>query len=244
MKKTDIIVKNPISIYAKSIFEKIFYQLKFRRKHLVIGFMSNVSNSSFGMYDVIHDYVKLNNCQFGDYNTIYNRVTANNVSVDNYSYIANNSSFHNTNIGKFTSIGPNVMAGLGKHPSRGFLSTHPAFFSTLGQVSRTFVTKNIFDEFSPISIGNDVWIGARAIIIDGVTVGDGAIIAAGAVVTCNVPDYAIVGGVPAKILRYRFTPDEIASIKQLDWWNKGESWLLEKAKYFRYTDHLQMDLFG
>lgn len=71
----------------------------------------------------------------------------------------------------------------------------------------------------PIVIGNDVWIGANVIILPGVHVGDGAILAAGAVVTKDVEDYAIVGGNPAKIIRYRFGADEIKRLLQIQWWN-------------------------
>jgi acetyltransferase-like isoleucine patch superfamily enzyme len=69
-----------------------------------------------------------------------------------------------------------------------------------------------------VSIGSDVWIGTRAIVLRGVNVGHGAIIAANAVVTKNVPDYAIVAGVPAKIIRYRFDPDKIKWLLESNWW--------------------------
>lgn len=68
-------------------------------------------------------------------------------------------------------------------------------------------------------IGNDVWIGTHAVILRGVTVGDGAVIAAGAVVCKDVPSYAIVGGVPARIIRYRFNNETIAEIRKLERWN-------------------------
>ena len=71
----------------------------------------------------------------------------------------------------------------------------------------------------PTKIGNDVWIGANAIIQSGVTIGDGAIIGSGAVVTKDVPPYAIVVGVPAKILKYRFNKEQIKELLQLKWWN-------------------------
>lgn len=70
----------------------------------------------------------------------------------------------------------------------------------------------------PTLIGHDVWIGMRAIVMDGITIGNGAIVAAGAVVTKDVPPYAIVGGVPAKILRYRFPPEVIATLEASRWW--------------------------
>lgn len=78
----------------------------------------------------------------------------------------------------------------------------------------------------PVTIGNDVWIGANVVILPGVSIGDGAIIAAGAVVTKDVEDYAIVGGVPAKLIKYRFTEDQIHKLQQIKWWD----WLHEKIE--------------
>lgn len=81
-------------------------------------------------------------------------------------------------------------------------------------------------------IGNDVWIGAYVNIIEGITIGDGAIIAAGSVVTQDVPPYAVVGGVPAKVIKYRFEQDIIEQLKKIEWWNKDQKWLKKNAHLF------------
>jgi acetyltransferase-like isoleucine patch superfamily enzyme len=126
------------------------------------------------------------------------------------------------NIGAFCSIGPEVIiGGLGTHPTN-FVSTHPVFYSRLCQSGITFSSENLVEELKSVTVGNDVWIGARALILDGVTIGDGAIIAAGAVVTTDVPPYAIVGGVPAKIIRYRFSEDIISILLEWKWWELSE----------------------
>lgn len=78
----------------------------------------------------------------------------------------------------------------------------------------------------PVVIGNDVWIGANAIILPGVRIGNGVVIAAGAVVTKHIEDYAIVGGVPAKVIKYRFSPDVIEKFLKIQWWN----WSIEKIE--------------
>ena len=140
-------------------------------------------------------------------------------------YVANNTKILNANIGKYCSIACDVLIGLGKHPVNNFVSTHPIFFSTLKQAQITFAKTSHYNEFDTINIGNDVWIGARAIIVDGISVGDGAIIGAGAVVTRNVPAYAIVGGVPAKIIKYRFTEKEIIYLQDFCWWDRDIKWL-------------------
>jgi tetrahydrodipicolinate N-succinyltransferase len=69
-------------------------------------------------------------------------------------------------------------------------------------------------------------------LIDGVTIGDGAIIGAGAVVTKDVPPYAIVGGIPARLIKYRFEPDEIEFLLKLKWWDKDLEWIKNNSKLF------------
>ena len=83
-----------------------------------------------------------------------------------------------------------------------------------------------------MQIGNDVWIGTGAILLDGVTIGNGAIVAAGAVVNKDVPPYAVVGGVPAKIIKYRFSEEIVKKLEESRWWEKEESWLLKNAEKF------------
>ena len=119
-------------------------------------------------------------------------------------------------IGRFCSIAIDVTISLGNHRTD-IVSTYP--FSTLapwwpeasGYPDRT--------TSGDVVIGNDVWIGKGVFISSGVTVGDGAVLAAGSVVTRDVPPYAIVGGVPAKVIKYRFSPEVIASLLNIAWWD-------------------------
>ena len=87
-------------------------------------------------------------------------------------------------------------------------------------------------------IGNDVWIGSHVLILDGVSVGDGAIIATGAVVTKDIEPYSIYGGVPARLIRYRFSQERINYLLNFSWWNKDEDWLFNHIKEFSDTNFI------
>lgn len=139
-------------------------------------------------------------------------------------------------VGAFCSIGPGaVIGGLGSHPLH-MLSTNPVFYSTLRQCGMTFSDGDYFTEMESVTLGNDVWVGANALILGGVTVGHGAVIAAGAVVTKDVPDYAVVGGVPAKVIKYRFTEEEIQGLLKTQWWALPDAVLSAHAPLFRAGD--------
>ncbi|SDS73022.1 Acetyltransferase (isoleucine patch superfamily) [Maribacter dokdonensis] len=162
------------------------------------------------------------------------------------SYIANDSMIKKTKIGRYCSIGPRVITVFGNHPSQKFVSTHPAFFSKLGQVGFTYTNKQQFNDYcdpisegSPytISIGNDVWIGADVRILDGVKIADGAIVAAGALVTKNVEPYSIVGGVPARHIKYRFSKNEIIFLQKFKWWDKDQKWIINNAYLFNNIEN-------
>ena len=163
-----------------------------------------------------------------------------NSSVGKCTYIESNVSINNTDIGNYCSIAANVFIGVGKHPTH-WLSTCPVFYSTRDQLGVTFADRNYFDERQRILIGNDVWIGVNAVVLDGITIGSGAIVAACAVVTKDVPPYAIVGGVPAKILRFRFDKEIIEALLELQWWNYSENSIRTVVNEFFRLDHLSID---
>lgn len=157
------------------------------------------------------------------------------------SYVGANSVFTDCKIGRFTSISVNVKVIPDSHPSTGFVSTCPSFFSTRGQNLQSFVKKNKYEEFLKVDgydvvVGNDVWIGCNVLIKGGIRIGDGAIVAMGSIVTKDVPPYAIVGGVPAKVIKYRFTPEQIDYLMHLKWWDKTEEWIKNHAEDFDDID--------
>lgn len=128
----------------------------------------------------------------------------------------------NVKIGRYCSVAKHVDIGLPQHPID-WLSIHPLqYFPDYKKWSRITGKKVSIKEFSGeagmTEIGNDVWIGDHVVIMSGVKIGNGAIVAAGAVVTRDVPPYAIVGGVPARIIKYRFDENTIGRLIDLQWW--------------------------
>ena len=143
-------------------------------------------------------------------------------------------------IGRYCSIAEGVKVVNGRHPTDTFVSTHPAFFSVRKQAGFTYVSAEKYPELvyasrnpdCEVIIGNDVWIGHGSTLLAGVTIGDGAIIAAGSVVVKDVPAYAVVGGVPAKVIKYRFEQEDIAFLCKTKWWDKSIEWIRDNAELF------------
>ncbi|PTP60927.1 hypothetical protein CWO01_14855 [Vibrio splendidus] len=163
------------------------------------------------------------------------------------SYVGNRSCISGF-VGRYTSIGIDVKVIQGTHPyTTPFATTCPIFYSLRKQCGLTYTNIQRFDEmlsldscndFS-IRVGNDCWIGERAMIIGGAEIGDGAVVLAGAVVTKNVPPYAIVGGVPAKILKYRFSKETIDFLLEFKWWDRNSIWLKENVDLMNDIEKLK-----
>ena len=175
--------------------------------------------------------------RFEGMNRLTTDVTFLTSSIGYASYIGNRSFIKNTKIGRYTCIATDVMTVAGSHPTSKFVSIHPAFYSTRKQSGFTYVSEEKFSDFNYIDenqkftvmIGNDVWIGSGVKIMEGITIGDGAVVAAGAIVTKDVPPYAIVGGVPAKVIKYRFDEETIQKLLELTWWEKDQAWIKSHA---------------
>ncbi|MDY7394099.1 CatB-related O-acetyltransferase [Aureibaculum sp. 2210JD6-5] len=210
-KKNILLLFQPKLVYA---YYKRYKQLKkYKNRNLRLGL-----------------YVAINNSEIGNHVFLSNDVTLSNSKIGDHSYINSNTHVGFTIIGKFCSIASNIQFGLGKHPTH-FVSTHPAFYAN-NKGFKTFSDKDFFEEHDKIILKNDVWIGNDSIIMSGVTIGNGAIVAAGSIVTKDVKPYEIVGGVPAKHIKFRIEERYIEQIQKTEWWDKEEEWLERNYKSF------------
>ena len=204
------------------LIKNAIYKLKFSGKKVAIDWSCNLAAK--GVY-----------CE--GMNTFHENVSYRG-SIGYGSFIGKDSDL-NANIGRYCSIGVNVKTSTGTHPTKVFVSTHPAFYSTRKQAGFSYVTEDIFsegiyvdDQKHVATIGNDVWIANNALLVPGVHIHDGAIVAAGAVVTKDVEPYTIVGGVPAKEIGKRFDDRIIEQLLRIQWWNWPEEVIQKKAYCF------------
>jgi acetyltransferase-like isoleucine patch superfamily enzyme len=156
------------------------------------------------------------------------------VALGDYSYVSGPGTYvESAKIGKFCSIARQNVIGVGNHDHT-IVTTHPFLISPEfgGIVSERRYEKQ---RAAPV-IGHDVWIGMNCVVMRGVKIGDGAVIAANSVVTRDVPPYAIVGGAPARLIRYRFDPELIAGLLSVKWWDWSESDLRERVSHFQDTE--------
>ena len=184
-------------------------------KNSIIDKECRITNSRIGRYCRINKKCKLTNCDIGD-----------------FTYLSSGIRISNVTIGKFSSLAQFKIVS-GRHPLNNFVSTHPVFYSNLRHCGAVFSDQLYFDDNSKgVAIENDVWIGHDASIIDGLTIGNGAVIGANCLVTKNVPPYAIVAGVPARVIRYRFSEKQIKFLLSIQWWNYDYMWIKNHYKLF------------
>lgn len=169
------------------------------------------------------------NCSFSNKILIGAFTRIHKSKIGDYTRIKPLCSIFNANIGKYCSIAKGVKIGLGRHPVN-LISTNSIFYKS--GIRDDWWRKLNFDEELPVEIGNDVWIGLESTILDGVKIGDGAIIAAKSVVTKDVPPYAIVGGIPARIIKFRFNKDIIEKLLELRWWDYSDIEIYDNINLF------------
>jgi len=203
--------------------------------HSVVDGGSALINSCLGRNVRLVGGSSLTRVDIEDHVTVNHGCLVFDSQIMSYTYIAQETLVGHVSFGRFCSVGPRVIFGCGTHPTH-LISTSPVFYSSVEHCGISFTEQDFVEEQSPIRIGHDVWIGAHAYLRNGIVVGDGAIIGAGAVVTKDIPPYAIVGGVPAHIIRYRFNEQTIAALLRLEWWNWSREALKQAQPLFARGD--------
>lgn len=192
----------------------------------IYGFIKNFCNLGVSLFAFV-DYKSVidKKTKVNSFSKIYKS------TIGRYSYVGRNTSITCADIGSFCSISSDCVLGLANH-TLDFLSTSPLFSEKNNGTgySWTNMQKNPFEK---LYIGNDVWVGTKAIVMGGLTIGDGAVIAAGSIVTKDIPPYAIVAGIPARIIRYRFSEEVIEEIMKIQWWNLSDEKLKENIYLFQ-----------
>jgi phosphonate metabolism protein (transferase hexapeptide repeat family) len=180
---------------------------------------------------------RVTDCSLGAYTEVGARTILLEVTMGDYSYVVNDSQITYTTIGKFCSIAAMTRINPGNHPMHRATQAHFTYRSSAyfpGEPDEA----EFFDwrRQHHVHIGHDVWIGHGAVVLPSRNVGTGAVIAAGAIVTKNVPAYTIVDGNPARIIRRRFTEGVADRLANLAWWNWDRGQLREALPDFRKLD--------
>ncbi len=200
-----------------------------------VGHGTRLVQSTLGDDCAVEQAAELYGCTLADHVAVQTRSVLTAVRIGRCSLVAREAHLNDVAVGAFCSIGPRTLLGCGDHPVN-LTSTAPVFYSTRAQCGLAYAATEHFVERRPIGLGHDVWLGAQVFVRDGVTIGDGAIVAAGAVVTADVPPYAIVGGVPAKLIRFRYPADIIGRLQALRWWDWPEPRLRAAQPWFVQPD--------
>ncbi len=167
---------------------------------------------------------------------VYEKCVLDRVNMGRYSYLSKEVCITDANIGSFCSIGRGASIGGGIHPLN-TVSTSPVFLKGKSAVGTDFAEID-YSPSKTVQIGNDVWIGTSAYIKAGVSMGDGAVIGAHAVVTHDVEPYSVVAGVPAKVLYKRFSDEICEKLLKLKWWDWSDEKLEKYGKCFESPEQL------
>lgn len=192
-----------------------------------------VSNSTVKSLCCIGDDSDIENSLLCEKSELGRRNLLRNTTLGRGSYTGTNTIIKNTTIGNYCCLGWNISIGGGQHNYNN-VSMYTDYW-----YKRTFGVSDFPEGTAATTrkcfIGNDVWIGAGANILGGVTIGDGCVIGAGAVITKDVEPYSIVAGVPGKVIKKRFDDEIIHLLEEIKWWDWPEEKIIEEISFLRNT---------
>ena len=172
-----------------------------------------------GQEPSIHRTASVRATTFGRFCEVGARTKVAESVFGDYSYVVNDSDIICTTLGKFCSIAAQTRINPGNHPLKRVMMSHVGYRSSaygLGNDDAAFFE---WRRSTPVTLGNDVWIGHGAVVLPGVSIGTGAAVGAGSIVTKDVPPFAIVVGNPARVLRLRFSEAVVAALLSIAWWD-------------------------
>lgn len=198
------------------------------KMHFITGFFKHLFNPKVSVLALVSS-----NNEIDAKTTVYRGVKIKGSKVGAYTYISANTDVENAEIGKYCSISDHCRIGMGNH-NLNQISTSPLFTERKNGTGYRWVEQDTgAAPLKKVYVGNDVLIGSHALIMGGISIGDGAVVGAGAVVTEDIPPYAVVGGVPARIIKYRFPEEVIARLQELQWWDWPEDILRTRIDLFQ-----------
>lgn len=174
---------------------------------------------SLGLEPSIHRTASVRATTFGRYCEVGARTKIAESSFGDYSYVVNDSDIIYTSIGKFCSIAAHTRINPGNHPMHRVMMSHVSYRSSAYDLGPDDPDFFAWRRSKPVILGHDVWLGHGAIVLPGITIGHGAAIGAGTVVTKDVPPFAIVVGNPGRVLRLRFAEAVVQQLLAIAWWD-------------------------
>ena len=182
---------------------------------------------------LIHPSCVVTDCVFGAYVELGDGCIVTESEIGDYTYLFADNDVYGSSVGKFNSIATGVRLNPVQHPMRERVAAHHLTYRAahygLGEDDPAIIE---WRRGMRVTTGNDVWIGHNAVVMGGVTLGDGAVVAAGAVVTHDVAPYEIVGGVPARHMGWRYDEETIAALLRIRWWDWSHDTLRERLQDF------------